>query len=82
MDLNLAYEEWTNEDGYKDFMEFINLSGQFDTDYSLPYEEKPVNTRCKATERFGTNGVHPSLEGYMQMADAMTRSMVSYLKRD
>ena len=80
MDLNLAYEEWTNEEGYSEFMEFINLSGQFDTDYSLPYEEKPVNVRSKTTERFGTNGVHPTLEGYMQIADAMFRNMVSYLK--
>lgn len=80
MDLNLAYEAWTKEEGYRDFMEFINLSGQFDTDYSLPYEEKPVNVRSKTTERFGTNGLHPTLEGYMQVADAMYRNMVSFLK--
>lgn len=80
MDLNLAYEEWTKEEGYCDFMEFINLSGQFDTDYCMPYEEKPVNVRSKITEKFGTNGVHPTFEGYMQIADAMYRNMVSFLR--
>ena len=80
MDLNLAYEEWTKEDGYRDFMEFVNISGQFDTDYSLPFEERPVNIRSKITERFGTNGLHPSFEGYMQIADALFRNMVSYLQ--
>ena len=79
-DLNLAYEKWVNEDGYKDFMEFINLSGQFDTDYVMPCEEKTVNVRSKKTELIGTNGVHPSDEGYMQIADAMYRNMVHAIK--
>lgn len=76
MDLNIAYEKWTKEEGYNEFMEFINLSGQFDTDYSLPMAAKPVNVRSTITEMIGTNGLHPSLEGYMQVADAMFRSMV------
>lgn len=76
MDLNIAYEKWTKEEGYNNFMEFVNLSGQFDTDYNLPGEEKPVNTRSKVTEWIGTNGVHPIEEGYMQIADAMYRSMI------
>lgn len=80
MDLNIAYEEWTKEEEYKDFMEFINLSGQFDTDYSLPFEQKKVNTRSKITEMFGTNGIHPSFDGYMQIADCMFRSMAHIFK--
>ena len=36
--------------------------------------------RSKITEKFGTNGVHPSFEGYMQIADAMYRNMVSFLR--
>lgn len=79
-DLNLAYEKWVNEENYKDFMEFINLSGQFDTDYVMPCEDKPVNVRSKRTELIGTNGVHPTDEGYMQIADAMYRNMIHTIK--
>ena len=74
--LNRAYEAWANEEAYRDFLEFINISGQFDSEYNMPYTEKPVNTRSKATERFGTNGVHPTTEGYLQIADAVYRNMV------
>lgn len=80
MDLNIAYEEWAQEEKYKDFVEFINLSGQFDTDNSMPAEEKPVNVRSKKTEIVGTNGLHPTQEGYMQIADAAFRNMVHFCK--
>ena len=79
--LNKAYEDWTNEEKYKDFMEFINLSGQVDADHAFPSEEKRVNTRSTATEIIGTNGAHPSYEGYMQIADAVWRNMVASLKK-
>ncbi|MBR1970118.1 MAG: SGNH/GDSL hydrolase family protein [Clostridia bacterium] len=79
--LNKAYEEWTNEEKYKDFMEFVNLSGQIDADHAFPCEEKRVNTRSTATETIGTNGAHPSYEGYMQIADAAWRNMVASLKK-
>ncbi|MBQ7779914.1 MAG: hypothetical protein IJ404_05405 [Clostridia bacterium] len=74
--LNRCYEEWANEEAYRDFLEFINISGQFDSEYNMPYTEKPVNTRSKVTEMIGTNGVHPSTEGYLQIADAVYRNMV------
>jgi len=80
MDLSLAYMAWTKEDSYKDFMEYVNLAGQFDSDYSLPFEEKRVNVRSSKTELFGTNGLHPSEEGYMQVADALFRSMAALVK--
>lgn len=77
MELNKAYETWTLEPDYRDFMEFINISGQFDTDYNMPWTEKPANTRSARTEVVGINGVHPSEDGYMQIADAAFRNMVS-----
>ncbi len=76
LELNRIYEAWTLEDKYKDFMEFINISGQFDSDYNMPYAEKNVNTRSQLKEIVGTNGVHPMYEGYMQIADAVYRNMV------
>ncbi|MGN1060029.1 MAG: hypothetical protein ACI4QW_06320, partial [Clostridia bacterium] len=76
MELNMAYEAWTQEPAYRDFMEFINISGQFDTDYNMPSAEKPVNVRNAQTEIVDTNGVHPKMEGYLQIADAAYRNMV------
>lgn len=79
--LNKAYEDWTNEEKYKDFMEFINLSGQVDADHAFPSEEKRVNTRSATLETIGINGAHPSYEGYMQIADAVWRNMVASLNK-
>lgn len=79
MDLGLSYEAWTKEEGYCDFMEYINLSGQFDSDHVFPEAPKCVNVRCKQTEMVGTNGLHPNLEGYLQVADAVVRNMVKML---
>lgn len=76
-ELNLAYEAWCLEDEYKDFMEFINISGQFDCEYSYPCKQKPVNTRSTVTERLDTNSVHPTVEGYYQVADAVYRNFVA-----
>lgn len=76
-ELNLAYEAWCLEDEYKDFMEFINIAGQFDCEYGYPCKQKPVNTRSEVTERLDTNSVHPTTEGYYQVADAAYRNVVA-----
>lgn len=81
MDIGIAYENWTKEEGYRDFMEYINLAGQFDADYSYPSAPKSVNVRSKQTETVGTNGLHPTNEGYMQVADAVLRNMVHMLDK-
>jgi len=75
-ELNRCYEAWANEEKYRDFLEFINVSGQFDSENNFPYTEKPVNVRSKVTEKIGTNGLHPLKEGYFQIADAVYRNMV------
>lgn len=76
MELNLAYEKWCEEEGYKDYMEFISLTGQFDSENNYPSIQKPVNVRSEITERVDTNGLHPSKSGYMQVADAVFRNVV------
>lgn len=76
MELNLAYQAWANEDDYKDFLELISVTGQFDAENNYPYIQKTVNTRSKTTERFDTNGLHPLPEGYFQVADAVYRNIV------
>lgn len=75
-ELDLAYQAWCLEDGYKDFMEYINLSGQFDWEYNMPSEMRRVNSRSTILERVDWNGVHPSMDGYMQMADAIYRNFI------
>lgn len=76
-DLDSAYKAWCAEDGWKDFVEFIDIAGQFDAEYNMPAANKPANARCETTEVLGTNGVHPALSGYMQIADAVYRNVVA-----
>ncbi|MDM0922490.1 BppU family phage baseplate upper protein [Clostridium perfringens] len=77
--LNLAYQEFANREEYKDFVEFINVSGQFDSENNMPSELVKVNTRSTKTELRGTNGVHPTMEGYYQIADVAYRQLVKDL---
>ena len=76
MEMNIAYQSWANEPKYCGFVEYINISGQFDTDYNMPKVEKCVNTRSNLTESIDTNGLHPTTGGYMQVADAVYRNAV------
>lgn len=75
-ELNIAYQAWANEDTYRDFVEFIGGTGQFDAEYNYPVMEKPVNTRSNITETIATNGLHPTPEGYFQFGDAIFRNIV------
>ena len=77
MELSRCYQAWCLEDDYKDFMEFIDLGGQFDCEYGYPCKEKPVNTRSTVTERMDTNAAHPTLDGYKQFADAFYRNFIA-----
>ena len=74
---NKAYQDFANSEGYKDFVEFVNISAEFDTEYNMPYSEVNVNTRSTVKEKRGTNGVHPSTEGYYQIADTVFRNFIA-----
>ena len=74
---NKAYQDFANSEGYKDFVEFVNISAEFDTEYNMPYSETNVNTRSTVKEKRGTNGVHPSTEGYYQIADTVFRNFIA-----
>jgi lysophospholipase L1-like esterase len=71
-----AYQEWCKEEKYKNSLELVHMSGQFDSENNYPFIEKPVNTRSSAVEKFDINGGHPAKCGYMQMADAIFRNLV------
>lgn len=77
--LNLTYMQLASDPAYKDFVEFVNVSGGFDSEYNMPYSTALVNTRSTVTETLGTNGVHPSNEGYCQIGDIAYRSLVADL---
>ncbi len=74
MHYNAKLEEMCKLEKYKDFVKYVDVAGQFDTDYNMPNAQKPVNNRSSVTETVGTNGVHPSTDGYYQIADAAYRS--------
>ena len=54
-------------------VEYINLAGQFDTEYNMQTMNTTPNTRNSETIAIQSNGVHPADSGYMQIADAVLR---------
>jgi len=74
---NQAFQDWCNEAGYTEFMEYINLAIQFDSENNFPANAIPVNTRASATELRGSNGLHPLNQGHYQVADALYRNFVA-----
>ena len=75
MHYNAALEDLSQLDKYRDFVKYVDIAGQFDTDYNMPTKNKPANNRTDETEVIGTNGLHPSTAGYYQIADAIYRSL-------
>lgn len=72
--LSRWYEEISAE---YEGVEFVQLSGQFDTEYNCPSSQMPVNVRNAHTISVQTNGVHPDTNGQYQIADAVLRNIVS-----
>ena len=75
MNYNATLEDFCQQEKYKNFVKYVDVAGQFDTDYNMPSEQRPVNNRATETETVGTNGVHPTVNGYYQIADAVYRSL-------
>lgn len=75
-------EKLTLEDEYKDYCRYIDMKSQFDVEYNMPSTLLPVNKRNKTTERIGTNGVHPTMEGYFQIGDCFFRALVADMAKE
>lgn len=75
-------EKLTLEDEYKDYCRYIDMKSQFDVEYNMPSTLLPVNKRNKTTERIGTNGVHPTMEGYLQIGDCFFRALVADMSKE
>jgi hypothetical protein len=74
--LNIWYQDVADE---YDNVSFINVAGQFDTDYNMQSSSVPVNVRNNTKETVQTNGVHPAVSGYYQIADMCYRDFVHKL---
>jgi lysophospholipase L1-like esterase len=77
LNMNKAYQDWCNDDAYSLFMEFVNVSAQFDSENNMPEADAKVNVRSSKTEKRGTNGVHPNTDGYYQIGDVVYRCIVA-----
>ena len=79
LNMNDAYQEFANRPEYSGFVEFVNISTQFDTEYNMPHNAGVnVNTRNSTTKEWlDTNGVHPDTPGYYQIADVVYRNFIA-----
>lgn len=77
LNMNAAYAAFAKDPAYAGFVEFVNVSAQFDSENNMPEADFPVNCRNSKTEKRGTDGVHPSQEGHAQIADVMFRNFVA-----
>ena len=75
MHYNAALERLSDLPQYRDFVQYVDVAAQFDTDYNMPDKSRPANNRTDVTEVLGNDGLHPSTSGYYQIADAMYRAL-------
>lgn len=73
---NKALENLTLEDEFKAYTRYVDTKGQFDSEYNMPSIERAVNLRSNIKEVVGTNGVHPNMNGYLQIGDVFFRALV------
>lgn len=78
---NDALMDLTLEDEFKDYVRYVDTKAQFDSEYNMPMLERKVNVRSSQTEWIGTNGVHPSMNGYLQIGDVFYRALVKDIKQ-
>lgn len=76
-DMNKAYYTLETDTEFMQYVEIVNTHAQFDADNAFPTTIKNVNTRSGETESIGTNGVHPTNNGYWQIADAEFRALLA-----
>ena len=80
IELQEAFKEFANSEGYSTWVEHINVAAEFDSEYNMPITQKNVNTRNSShQEPYANNGVHPGDAGYLQIGDVAYRSIVNDL---
>lgn len=73
------YKDICSESNYAGKVNYIQLSGQFDSDYNMQSMQANPNIRNSNKISVGSNGVHPADEGYKQIADAVFRDICAKL---
>ena len=58
------------------------MKAQFDVENNMPATMLKVNNRNEKLERIGTNGVHPTMEGYLQIGDVFYRSLCADMEKE
>ena len=71
-----------DRDEYKSYCKYIDMKAQFDVEYNMPSIMMKVNVRNDETHRVGTNGVHPTMNGYLQIGDVFYRALVADMKHE
>ena len=61
------------------YVTYVNMAGQFDSEYNYPTIERKANMRVCTTEIIQANGLHPTNEGYNQIADIIFRQLNAIL---
>lgn len=74
---NRALQELCNNSEFSNYCEFVDAATQFDSENNMQSTQYYVNIRNTKTEVRGTNGVHPAINGYYQIADAVYRNFVA-----
>ena len=78
---NSDEESGTSGDAYNTFVEFVNVSSQFDSKYNMTNSERDANTRNSTyKERFTNNSIHPGTPGYLQIGDVAYRNICNELQ--
>lgn len=76
-EMNKKYYTLENDSEFSGYVKVVNTHAQFDAENAFPSMEKNVNTRATKKESVGTNGVHPTNNGYWQIADAEFRALLA-----
>lgn len=79
---NQYLENFCMRKEYQSYCRYIDLKAQFDVEYNMPSTMMKVNARNTIEERIGTNGVHPTMEGYLQIGDVFYRALVADMKEE
>ncbi len=70
-------QKLVNRNEFKSYCRYIDTKGQFDVENNMPKALVKVNNRNNTEEYIGTNGVHPTMEGYLQIGDVFYRALVA-----
>jgi lysophospholipase L1-like esterase len=78
-DFQDIYIELAASAKYRNNLSVVSIAGQFDTAYNEIKTTIPANNRNDTPVSVGSNGVHPSNNGYLQIGDAVYRHMIHRL---